>query len=94
MQTGNHRKTKIISRHRAYHGNTLATMTATGQAERKIGFEPLAPGFLHIPPPYPYRRNSKLTVDDHGYECAKFLEDTIIHEGEDTVAAVIMEPMI
>tara|TARA_Y100001970_G_scaffold200459_1_gene243844 strand:+ start:59 stop:1411 length:1353 start_codon:yes stop_codon:yes gene_type:complete len=94
MQTGNHRKTKIISRHRAYHGNTLATMTATGQAERKIGFEPLAPGFLHIPPPYPYRRHPKLSVEEHGFECAKFLEDTIIHEGEDTVAAVIMEPMI
>ena len=94
MQSGNHRKTKIISRHRAYHGNTLATMTATGQAERKIGFEPLAPGFLHIPPPYPYRRHSKLTMEEHGFECAKFLEDTIVHEGKDTVAAVIMEPMI
>ena len=53
LQSGNPRKSKIISRYRAYHGNTLATMTATGQAERKIGYEPLAPGFLHVPPPYP-----------------------------------------
>ena len=94
LQTGNPRKHKIISRHRAYHGNTLATMTATGQAERKIGYEPLAPGFLHIPPPYPYRRHPKLTEEEHGTECVKFLEDTIIYEGEETVAAFIMEPMI
>ena len=94
LQTGNPRKHKIISRHRAYHGNTLATMTATGQAERKIGYEPLAPGFLHIPPPYPYRRHPKLTEEEHGEECVKFLEDTIIYEGEETVAAFIMEPMI
>ena len=94
LQSGNPRKSKIISRHRAYHGNTLATMSATGQAERKIGYEPLAPGFLHVPPPYPYRRHAKFTVEEHGLECAKFLEDTIIHEGEETVAAFIMEPMI
>jgi adenosylmethionine-8-amino-7-oxononanoate aminotransferase len=94
LQAGNPRKHKIISRHRAYHGNTLATMTATGQAERKIGYEPLAPGFLHVPPPYPYRRHPKLTEEEHGEECAKFLEDTIIYEGEETVAAFIMEPMI
>ena len=69
-------------------------MTATGQAERKIGYEPLAPGFLHVPPPYPYRRHPKLTEEEHGAECVKFLEDTIIHEGEETVAAFLMEPMI
>jgi adenosylmethionine-8-amino-7-oxononanoate aminotransferase len=33
-------------------------------------------------------------VEEHGEECAKFLEDTIIYEGEETVAAFIMEPMI
>ena len=75
-------------------GNTLATMTATGQAERKIGYEPLAPGFLHVPPPYPYRKHPKLTLEEHGDECVKFLEDTIIYEGEETVAAFLMEPMI
>ena len=94
LQAGNPRKHKIISRHRAYHGNTLATMTATGQAERKIGYEPLAPGFLHVPPPYPYRKHPKLTLEEHGEECVKFLEDTIIYEGEETVAAFILEPMI
>ena len=94
LQTGNPRKYKIISRHRAYHGNTMATMTATGQAERKVGYDPMAAGFLHIPPPYPYRAHPKFTAEEHGEECAKFLEETINYEGEKTVAAFIMEPMI
>ncbi|SVB51081.1 uncharacterized protein METZ01_LOCUS203935 [marine metagenome] len=94
LQTGNPRKYKIISRHRAYHGNTMATMTATGQAERKVGYDPMAAGFLHIPPPYPYRAHPKFTAEEHGEECAKFLEETINYEGAETVAAFIMEPMI
>ena len=85
---------KIISRYRGYHGNTLGAMTATGQAERKMGYEPGAPGFLHVMPPYPYRRNEKLSLDEHGEEVLRLLEETIIHEGAQTVAAVIMEPMI
>jgi adenosylmethionine-8-amino-7-oxononanoate aminotransferase len=45
-------------------------------------------------PPYPYRRHPKLTVEEHGEECARQLEETIIHEGAETVAAFIMEPLI
>ncbi len=85
---------KIISRYRAYHGNTLGAMAATGQAERKMGYEPGAVGFLHVLPPYPYRRHEKLTVEEHGQEMLHVLEETIIHEGAQTVAAMIMEPMI
>ncbi|GGH39968.1 Adenosylmethionine-8-amino-7-oxononanoate aminotransferase [Cribrihabitans marinus] len=85
---------KIISRYRGYHGNTLGAMTATGQAERKMGYEPGAPGFVHVMPPYPYRRHEKLTVEEHGAEMLTLLEETIIHEGAQTVAAVLMEPMI
>lgn len=94
LQTGDPRRYKIISRHRAYHGNTLGAMAATGQAERKMGYDPMPPGFLHIPPPYPYRRHPKLTVDEHGEDAARWLDDTIRYEGAETVAAFVMEPMI
>ena len=57
-------------------------------------FHPMAVGFLHVPPPYPYRAHAKFTAEEHGEECAKFLEDTINYEGAETVAAFIMEPMI
>jgi taurine-pyruvate aminotransferase len=91
---GGERRYKIISRYRAYHGNTMGAMAATGQAERKMGYEPGPAGFIHVMPPYPYRRHPKLTAEEHAEECARQLEETIIHEGAETVAAFIMEPMI
>jgi adenosylmethionine-8-amino-7-oxononanoate aminotransferase len=69
-------------------------MAATGQAERKVGYDPGPVGFIHVMPPYPYRGHPKLTPEEHGEECARQLEETIIHEGTETVAAFIMEPMI
>lgn len=88
------RRYKIISRYRAYHGNTMGALALTGQAERKIGYDPGPPGFMHVMPPYPYRAHPKLTLEEHGEECANMIEETIIHEGAETVAAVIMEPLI
>lgn len=85
---------KIISRYRAYHGNTAGAMAATGQAERKTGSEPGPAGFVHVMPPYPFRAHPKLSTLEHGAECARLLEEAIIHEGANTVAAVIMEPMM
>ncbi len=93
-EPGGHQRYKIISRYRAYHGNTLGALSATGQAERKIGYGVGVPGFVHIPPPYPYRSSDSLTPSEHGIECAQMLEDTIIYEGPQSVAAFIMEPII
>jgi len=85
---------KILSRYRAYHGSTMGAMAATGQAERKLGYGPEPGGFVKVMPPYPYRANGKLTVEEHGEECVKLLEETIIHEGPETIAAFITEPFI
>ena len=84
-QTGSPGRYKIIARHRGYHGNTLGALSASGQAERKIGYGPLAPGFLHIAAPDLYRNNG---------DAAAHLEETIEREGAETVAAFIMEPII
>ncbi|KAH8097128.1 4-aminobutyrate:pyruvate transaminase [Aureococcus anophagefferens] len=45
-----------------------------GQAERKIGFGPQPPGYLHVPPPYAYRRPAGVTVEQHGAEVCRQLE--------------------
>ncbi|MDL1957498.1 MAG: aspartate aminotransferase family protein [Candidatus Desulfofervidus auxilii] len=42
-------KYKIITLEGSFHGRTFATMTATGQKKIKLGFEPLVPGFVHVP---------------------------------------------
>src|SRR6185436_12578973 len=52
---GRPEKTKVISRKRAYHGLTLAAMSATGLPAFWPMFEPRVPGFSHIEAPDPYR---------------------------------------
>lgn len=45
---GSARRT-IITAHQSFHGRTLLTLTATGQEKVKTGFDPLPPGFTHVP---------------------------------------------
>jgi len=45
---GSSRRT-IITAHQSFHGRTMLTLTATGQDKVKAGFDPLPPGFKHVP---------------------------------------------
>ncbi|WP_151736436.1 aminotransferase [Paenibacillus tengchongensis] len=92
-QNGNPGKYKFISRFRAYHGSTLGALSATAQANRRFHYDPPAPGFLHVEPPYRYRSMFGDTADAD-MKAADMLEQTIIWEGAGTIAAVIMEPFI
>src|ERR1700756_4322735 len=84
-------KTKIISRIHAYHGVTLAAMSATGMAAYQKMFGPLVPGFIQAAPPYPYRWAGN---EEPGIGAADAVEKAILAEGPDTVAAVIAEPVM
>ena len=85
---------KVISRYRGYHGHTMGALSATAQAERKLKYEPLVPGFLHVNPPYAYRFGDGRTEDVYNAACLRELEQTILYEGAESVAAVIVEPII
>jgi acetylornithine aminotransferase len=39
----------ILVMERAWHGRTLATLSATGNRKAQAGFEPLVPGFVRVP---------------------------------------------
>jgi acetylornithine aminotransferase len=39
----------IIVMEQAWHGRTLATLSATGNRKAQAGFEPLVPGFIRVP---------------------------------------------
>ncbi|MEL7351031.1 MAG: aminotransferase [Cyanobacteria bacterium P01_A01_bin.116] len=92
--TGSGSRYKIISRYRGYHGTTMGALSATAQADRKLKFGPLVPGFLHVNPPYYYRFGEGRTEADYNAACLRELEQTILYEGADSVAAVIVEPVI
>ena len=40
---------EIITAKNSFHGRTMATLAATGQDKIKQGFDPLLPGFVHVP---------------------------------------------
>jgi predicted acetylornithine/succinylornithine family transaminase len=40
---------RIVTAERSFHGRTLAALAATGQASKQEAFEPLIPGFTHVP---------------------------------------------
>lgn len=42
-------KYKIITFHRSFHGRTMGSVSATGQAKYHQGIEPLLPGFVYLP---------------------------------------------
>jgi adenosylmethionine-8-amino-7-oxononanoate aminotransferase len=95
---GKPHKTQIISRQWAYHGTTLAAMSATGISSYWPLFEPRVPGFLHVDSPYPYRFQPPPETPQNdprtpGQIAADLLEEAIQREGADTVAAFIGEPV-
>jgi taurine-pyruvate aminotransferase len=85
---------KTISRYFAYHGTTLATLDAGGMGERKAKFEPYSGDFVHVAPPYCYRCPFGLAYPSCGLACVKNMETTILGEGPETVAEVIVEPIM
>src|SRR5262245_59677931 len=85
---------KTISRYFAYHGTTLATLDAGGMGERKAKFEPYSGDFVHVAPPYCYRCPFGLSYPSCGLACVKNMEATILGEGPETVAAILVEPIM
>ena len=95
QQKGNQDRYKIISRYRAYHGNTMGALAATGQAQRKYKYEPLASGFLHVAPPDQYRNPEQMQNNEPtSLPSVKNLDQTMTWEMSETIAAFIMEPII
>ncbi len=86
-------KVKVISRAQSYHGVTLQAMSATCMGNYWKMFEPRVPGFIHIPTCYEYRFRGAGALESIGQAAARELEEAILREGPDTVAAFIGEPI-
>lgn len=94
QQHGDPSRWKVIARYRGYHGSTSGSLAATGQFMRKYKYEPLVPGFLHVPPPDCYHCPFGQKAGACNLECADYYEQVINWEIPETVAAVILEPVI
>jgi adenosylmethionine-8-amino-7-oxononanoate aminotransferase len=86
-------KSKIIARRLSYHGSTIGAASATGVEDFSTVFGPRLPGFLHIGSPEPYRFPIPGDGRTQGEAAADLLEEAIVREGAESVAAFIAEPV-
>ncbi|MCC9307078.1 aspartate aminotransferase family protein [Kitasatospora sp. RB6PN24] len=98
--TGKPTKYKVISRAIAYHGTPQGALSITGLPGLKAPFEPLVPGTHKAPNTNIYRAPEYLAGPDgsvdpeaYGRWCADQVEEAILFEGPETVAAVFVEPV-
>ncbi|MFE7427833.1 aspartate aminotransferase family protein [Streptomyces sp. NPDC014735] len=87
-------KYKVISRAVAYHGTPQGALSITGLPGLKAPFEPLVPGAHKVPNTNIYR--APIHGDDpvaFGRWAADQIEQQILFEGPETVAAVFLEPV-
>ncbi len=88
-------KYKIFSLKGSYHGVSYGALSTSGLESDGNLYGPLVPGFFQIDPPYfyrcPYQSDSELECNNLA---VKALEEKILEEGEDTVAAFIVEPIM
>jgi adenosylmethionine-8-amino-7-oxononanoate aminotransferase len=86
---GDGQRTKLVARELAYHGTSLGALSATGLTSLRTPFEPLTPGGVHAPNTNSYR----WPADRDPLWAADAIEERILFEGPETVAAVILEPV-
>ena len=91
--TGEPERFKFISLRRGYHGVGYGGLSANGTPAFRRMYEPLMPGFYQVETPYLYRNPFTDDPKELAQICATLLDREIEHQGADTVAAFIAEPI-
>jgi adenosylmethionine-8-amino-7-oxononanoate aminotransferase len=94
-------KHKVISRAVAYHGTPHGALAITGIPAMKEMFEPVAPGGFRVPNTNYYRSaemgfvasSASASEAEFGLWAANRIEELILFEGPETVAAIFLEPV-
>lgn len=82
---------KILAKYRSYHGTTQGTINVCGDP-RRMSVEPGPAGTVRFFDPFCYRCDFGLSRPTCELRCAQALEQQIIMEGPDSIAALIIEP--
>ena len=94
VERGRPSRYKVISRWQSYHGSSLGALAVTGNVARRELYTPLIAQTPHIAPCYCYRCPYDLKFPSCELACIDDLERAIVHEGPETVAAFIAEPVV
>jgi len=88
-------KKKIIARHRGYHGSSVTSGSMTGLPVFHNAFDLPIPQVKHTTTPHWYRQHADGESEaEFSRRCAEELEQQILAEGAETVAAFIAEPVL
>ncbi len=87
------KKHKILSYYRSYHGATYGAITLGGDP-RRPPVEPGIPGIVRLLNPYCYRCPFRLTYPECDLHCADHVAEVIAYESPETIAALIIEPIV
>lgn len=93
LNLGKTEKYKLISRYQSYHGSTMGALSITDFPVRQAGYQDYLFEQGNIPPVYCYRCWYGKECGSCHHECAEALEEEILKQGPETVAAFIMEPV-
>src|ERR1700678_2769197 len=92
---GRPQKKKILARTKGYHGVTVASASLTGFPNNHRDFDLPIANILHVDCPHFYRFGLPgETEEAFASRMADSLEQRIVSEGPDTVAAMIAEPIM
>ena len=92
---GQPQRIKFLSLKKGYHGTHFGGASVNGNARFRTAYEPLLPGCYHLPSPYSYRNPFNETDPEKLADlCVNALEDEINFQGAQTIAAMIMEPIL
>jgi adenosylmethionine-8-amino-7-oxononanoate aminotransferase len=86
-------KHKILAFAPSYHGNTLLALSASSREQYKTCYHEWLIPVVRVPAPYPYRCQCGGTAPLCPACNGEAIEQAIIREGADTVAALIAEPV-
>lgn len=85
---------KVLAMYRSYHGNTSTAIALTGDPRRWAN-EPSDGSVAHFFGPYPYRSPFHASSpEEETARALEHLEQTIVLEGAQTIAAIIIETIV
>ncbi len=94
--TGRH---TILTFYRSYHGATGGAIALTGDPRRLPWSTSSMPGVVHFLNPYRYRSTfhkyaPDISEEQFNEDYLNHLEEVIVYEGKDRIAAILMEPVV
>lgn len=86
-------RTKVMSRHRSYHGGTRNSLTATGDSRTWL-VDSMTPGHVKLIDPFPYHSQWDSDPKVGILKCLDQIHEQIRFEGPNNIASILLEPSL